>query len=374
MTTNLMSASSNLSNRPADEHFASWQDLRAAADRDDRNARTVVSPASNIEVVAADSGLAIVSKRAGSSFALNNHSAGEIARLAGASSGFVFDRLQPKVAAIALTDALSRTGEEIALHLGTITGSNGLHGGPVLRGITSPTYTRVSDSAIYAEVDRWLIGAGFKPALPTKNTDAQRNNIMGNNKPCLFRGLRDSFSFFMFEKTSEGAGGRPVRRGVMVENSEVGASSVWVRQFVFDEFCANFIIWNAREMVEFRAIHRGDAGRILRGVREQLRNATPEVMARELEILKLAAEVTFADNEETAVERLIKEFELSESMSKGAVMLAHANENRGVRPLSFAGVANGVTSMAKSARNADKLVELAGVGGDIYFAASKAGR
>lgn len=41
MTTNLLTVSRALTNRPADEHFASFADLRRAAEQDDRNARAV---------------------------------------------------------------------------------------------------------------------------------------------------------------------------------------------------------------------------------------------------------------------------------------------------------------------------------------------
>ncbi len=370
MSTNLMSASENLRNRPADQHYASFPQLLHAAQRDAENHREVRCPAHNLEVVADGRDLMLVSKRASAGYPLTSHSVRGLCAIAGARAEFVLDRLAPKVAAIALTDALSRTSDEVKVHIGTFTGSDGNQLPPVIRGFTSPTYTRVSDADLLREVDTWLIGAGFEPARPTKNTDAQRNNILGNNKPCLFRGVQDSFAFFMHEEGGAGAGGRPIRRGVVVENSEVGASSIWVRQFIFDDLCANFIIWGAREMVEFRGIHRGDRGKLIRDFREQLRRATPTILAKELEVLQTAAAKTFAVDVESAVDRLVREFELSEAASKGAVMLASANENRGVSPLSFAGIGNGVTSLAKSTNRAGQLVELATVGGRIYEAAS----
>ncbi len=371
MSTNLMSASSQLMNRPADEHNGSFQQLLAAAARDQRNHREVVAPLSSMEVVADDGQLLLSSKRvAGAAYPMTSHSVRALCTEIGARPEFLLGKVSPKVAAIAMSDALSRVSTPVKLLIGTFTGADGTQGHPLVRALTSPTYARVSDYEVLTECDRWLIGAGYQPAKPTKNTDAQQNNILGHNKPCLFRGDRDSFAFFMHTEEAAGAGDRPIRRGVVVESSEVGASSIWVQKFIFDDLCANFIIWGAREMTEFRGIHRGDPRKLARNLREQLRLATPAVTAKELEVLRAAAEKAFAPDVESAVDRLIREFEMSESSAKAAVMLAAANENRGVDPLSFAGVGNGVTSLAKSSSRAGQLVEVATLGGRIYEAAS----
>lgn len=371
MTTNLTVLSRSLTTRPADEHFATFADLRTAAATDDRNARVCTVASDSLEVVADADQLMLVSKKSGRGYPMTYHSSRRVAQLAGANADFVFGRLTPRVAAIALTDSLSRTSEDVQLHLGTVTRSSDLgHDGPVVRGITGTTYARVSDNAILHEVNEWLLPSGFVPALPTMNTDAQRNNIMGNNKPALFRGLSSSLFFFMAEgRGGEGAGGRPCHRGVLTSNSEVGQGSVKVTRFIFDALCANFIVWGARELQTTRRIHRGEPSRILRDVREQLRRETPEIMAAELDIMRRAAEVAFAPDLDTAVERLIKQFELSEAAAKTSLLLAAGGENRGTNALTHAWVANGVTSFAKSAANADRLVELATVGGDIYLAA-----
>jgi hypothetical protein len=366
--TNLMTASSNLKNRPADEHYSSMANLLSAARRDAATFRAVDTDVANLEVATNDGDLMLVSKRASAGYRLTNHSLSALCQLVGARTQFITS-LTPKVAAIAMSDALSRVGGSVKVHLGTFTGDSLQQGPVVARGLTSTGYSRFSDADLLGEADEWLVGSGFEAARPTKNTDSQRNNIMGNAKPALFRGDRDSFCFFMHEERSEGAGGRPIRRGVIIENSEVGASSVWIRSFIFDDLCANFIIWGAQQIQVYRGIHRGD--RLQRDVRAHLRSLMPTVTAKELDILHAAAAKTFAPDADTAVERLIKEFELSEERAKVAVMLASANENRGVAPLSYAGIGNGVTSLAKSTTRASTLVEVAQIGGLIYEAAAK---
>jgi hypothetical protein len=241
-----------------------------------------------------------------------------------------------------------------------------------LRAITSPTYCRVWDADLLREVHEWLLPVGFSPAKPTINTDAQQNNIHGNNKPSLFRGDRDSFSFFMTDKTDEGHGGRPVRRGFLFSNSEVGHRAIKSSRFVFDDVCANFIIWGAEQVVEEKIIHRGGAradANLLRRFRTALRQCTPALANEELLILRQAAEVTFAPTVEKAATRLAQQFNLTQAFAKQALAAARLDENRGLKELTHAWVANGVTSAAKATGNADSLFEFATVGGNIFAAA-----
>lgn len=369
--TQLLEASKNLATRPADEHFATFRDLRNAALADAKQFTTVVLPPEQLQVVAEGAELRV--RRAGGSaksYPMTSHSARAICRLAGASPEFVFERLSPQTAATALTEGLAR-GEQngVQLMIGTVTGADGVTQAPRLRAVTSPTYCRVWDADVYAEVDRWLLGAGYVPALPTKNTDAQRNNILGNNKPALFRGDRDSFSFFMHEETAAGAGDRPVRRGVFVKNSEVGSASLAPTRFLFDDICANFIVWGAAAMKTLRIIHRGRSeAHLLRRFTRELRECAPTIAAEELRVLSAAAEKQFAPSIEVAADRLNIEFGLSKAQAELALQRATWAENRQLTAMTHAWVANGVTSLAKETTYADSLVELATIGGDIYLA------
>ena len=94
-----------------------------------------------------------------------------------------------------------------------------------LRAITSDRYERVWDADVLEEVNRWLLGSGFIPAVPTINTDEFGTNVMGNTKPALFRSDRDMFSFFYSDKDPGDDGFGGLRKGVFVFNSEVGYKS-----------------------------------------------------------------------------------------------------------------------------------------------------
>jgi hypothetical protein len=50
-----------------------------------------------------------------------------------------------------------------------------------------------------------------------------------------------------------------LQRGVIVENSEVGASSLKLTRFLYREMCGNHIIWGAENVLEIAVRHVGDA-------------------------------------------------------------------------------------------------------------------
>ena len=371
MTTNLLDASAQLAHRPTDEHFADFATYLRAAQRDKTNSREIELDSTSLQVVA--EGDKLLLGRGTGAYGLTSYSFGRLAQIIGAPRGFLSDRLSPAVAAAAINDALQRT-EKVSLKLliGSTTDAD-LNGTDLkIRAITSPTYCRVWDADLLREVHEWLLPVGFKPALPTINTDSQQNNIHGNNKPALFRGDRDSFAFYMTDKVSEGHGDRPVRRGFLHTNSEVGHRAIKTSRFVFDDVCANFIIWGAQHVVSKKIIHRGGSSadaQLLRRFRTELRQCTPELVSTELEILRNAAVVAFAPTVEKAAERLTKQFNLTQAFAKQALEAARLEENRGLSELTHAWVANGVTSAAKATGNADSLFELATVGGDIFIAA-----
>lgn len=370
--TEIMTASTQLVSRPADEHFPSLADMRNAAQVDQNNHREVDMPVKDLRFTSLDGSLRVMRKEGGPSYPMTHHAFGQLCNKVGATRHFLGARLTPKVAATALNDAIVGCGpEEAKLLIGTVTKADSTTTAPHLRALTSTGYCRVWDADMLHEVNEWLIPNGFEPAKPTINTDTQRNNIMGNNKPCLFRGDKDSFAFFMTPNKEDqtGHGGRPVRRGIITGNSEVGARSLWTKRFVFDDMCANFIIWGAKAIKTKRIIHRGnDDAALLRRFRNELRQCVPNLNEMEMKILNKANEVIFADSDEKAAERLTKEFGLTQAFAAQAVEFTALKENAGLKVGSHAFYANGVTSAAKKTGNADKLIEMAEVGGDIFAA------
>lgn len=372
--TQLMQASRQLCERPSDEHFESFDALRQSARASRDNGRQVDIDPRAILFRPDDTqpgGVGVSLSDSLPAVSLSYHSARQLAGFAGASPAFVFERLSPKTAALALNEGI-RNGER---------GSSGpermvaLIDRGRLRAVNSQTYNRVWDADLLDIVHEWLLPHGFYPALPTKNTDAQRNNIFGNNKPALFRGDLDSFSFFMSDGDATDGGNRPVRRGVFITNSEVVVRSIGVQSFVFDDVCANFIVWGARAQRRMRIVHRkgkdaAQGGDVLRRFRDEIRRLTPTMATAELAMLDKAAETMFAQTRDKAEDRLVTAFGTTQKLARSILERADFGENQSHKAGTHAHVAAGATSLAKEEVNADAIMALATLGGDIIASAT----
>lgn len=125
--------------------------------------------------------------------------------------------------------------------------------GLLLRAVTSDKYARIWNWEVAGRL-RDLGAKGWEPARP----DIRQS--MGDY-PALYASDHDMFAFLrnstltVSERGSDGA----VYKGVIVENSEVGASALKMTRFLYREMCGNHIIWGASRVLEISVRHVGDA-------------------------------------------------------------------------------------------------------------------
>ena len=233
--------------------------------------------------------------------------------------------------------------------------------GDRLRAVTSDRYERVWDAELYDAIDRWLLPSGFIPAVPTFRTNG--TNVMGNNKPALFRSDRDSFAFFFSEEARDVFGG--LRKGVMVWNSEVGAKCLGFATFIFREVCGNFLIWGAGEVVERQARHTSAARELFREFDQELRCIANTVSPLELRLIDRAATTDFVakGDHAAAITRLQRDFKLPKRLAPDIVDAVFLPENPG--ELTVWGVVNGLTSVAKTLPYAADRADLSRVAGEL---------
>jgi hypothetical protein len=79
--------------------------------------------------------------------------------------------------------------------------------------------------------------------------------------PALYASDHDMFAFVANDSAHIKEPGNPdgLIRGVIVQNSEVGASSLWLMKFLYRAMCGNHIIWGASNVMEIKVRHTGDA-------------------------------------------------------------------------------------------------------------------
>jgi len=95
---------------------------------------------------------------------------------------------------------------------------------------------------------------GWEPARPDIRTSA-------DDFPALYASDHDMFAFIRNSSARVAEPGNPtgLQRGVIVENSEVGASALKLTRFLYREMCGNHIIWGATKVLELKIRHVGEA-------------------------------------------------------------------------------------------------------------------
>jgi len=352
-------AQEQLFSRAPEDHFESFEALRADADAQRRRCSTL--DAKDDRILFSGDGTQLDRKAA--TLRLTHFALGQLAAMAKVPMP-VLERLDGETRAKVMNRCFPRNRRY----------RTALVDGDRLRAVTSDRYERVWDTDVYDQVDRWLLPNGFIPAVPTINTNAQGANILGNTKPALFRSDRDSFAFFYGDKSPGDDGFGGLRKGIVVYNSEVGAKSFGFSTFYFREICANFLIWDATGVKARRARHTGAVVGAVREFREDLQEIGATLTTRELDAFEAVRATRFVpegpNERDLAVQRLVREFRLTEADALEAADLVRSPENPG--DFTVWGVVNGLTSAAKAGPYADDRFDRSVIAGRILASALQA--
>jgi hypothetical protein len=351
MTTILNMAKENLFRRPAEEHFESFAAIRDHAAQQRARCREIETR--DLNVLFGESGDVYFGDHA---VAPTHYSMTQLSAVARVPMA-VLERLEVPTRASVLNQTYERTRR---LRIGLADGNR-------LRAVTSDRYERVWDEQIYDTVDRWLLPSGFIPARPTMSSDSVGTNVRGNNKPALFRSDRDSFAFFYSEDDPHDAFGG-LRKGVCIFNSEVGAKSLGFSTFLFRDMCANFLIWGATGVVERTARHTSAVRELFGEFDQVLRTIANRVSPLEYSAIEKAARTDFVSGKdpEAVKARLVKEFGVPVKHVDDVVEAVFLPENVG--EFTNWGLANGITSVAKSLPYAADGVDLSRIAGQVLVA------
>lgn len=338
--TLLTQASHQLFTRPGEEHFESFPAIQAAA-RDQRaRCNTFDAREEEIRLIHQDEKIRL---RFGDVIVDPHHYLlTQLAQQASVPVGLLA-RLHQETVVSVLNQCLEKSRKYRTL----------LTDGDAGRAITSAQYERVWDDEIFDEIHNWLIPQGFVPAIPTINTDDIGTNMLGNNKPALFRSDRDSFVFFYSDRPTDGGGPYGgLRKGLVIYNSEVGAKSLGYSEFLFRDMCANFLIWGAQSVTDKKARHTGSVREFFGTMREDIRRISAEVEPESLRAIDKAATTLWVEGDPhtdhvrgVAAEKLVKKTSVPKKLAPQVIEAVFRPENP--RELSYWGVVNGITTMAK---------------------------
>jgi hypothetical protein len=189
-------------------------------------------------------------------FQLNDWGFSQLCKLAGVTKETV-NRLTPETAATVFSETLP--GGNKPLQVLTLEDQ--------VRSIHGASYTRLYNADLLAVVQEFAVD--FQP--PQKGF---------NGATGLYCGEQDLFAFLIDPQGWTEIGGEAFAPGFFVWNSEVGRRSVGIQTFWFQAVCANHIVWDAVEVVEFSRKHTANVHEALGEVRRSIETLVAQRDAR----------------------------------------------------------------------------------------------
>jgi Domain of unknown function (DUF932) len=236
--------------RPADERFASLDNLEAAvASRRTRSLEFKTDSTRMQFQASPDGDVQLLSRRTGV-ISPSHWSFGQTAALVGAPSAYLRKLPAPLAAQCLNHGVASRSVEGVKLMVidppdteKTLVPNGTLplvaNGRPILQAVTSQTYGRIWDADVVHAARRivdYSTEHGAKPFFNPKEWGGQPGGLYGSD--------HDVFLFFIDGGSIvDGGGDRDqMNRGWFMWNSEVGASIFGIASFLFRFVCGNYMI------------------------------------------------------------------------------------------------------------------------------------
>ena len=291
----LFQASKQWATRPEDERFDSLASLYQATKHYAEQAREKRMPFADLRVEALDGDVQLVGK-ANVPAKFTHWAFGQLCSRVGAPASYLRD-LPATLACQNLNHGLAqRIADKSANSLANLMFHQ--NGGLVLRSLLTDDYSRIWNHEVVERL-QGLEAQGWEPARP----DIRKS--MGD-WPALYASDHDMFAFVrnsnltVDEAGSDGA----IYKGVIVENSEVGASALKLTRFLYREMCGNHIIWGASKVLEISVRHVGSARHRWGGYFAAIRRYAEESVS-DLEAKIASAKVKLiADSKEEVLDAL----------------------------------------------------------------------
>jgi hypothetical protein len=236
---NLMTASEQWRNRPADERFQTLQSLSDSVQARRQNSRSTDIEIGELSIH--DNRNTLVLNHALTECEPSHWAFTQLANTLGAPASYL--RTLPRPLLVEnLTHGLKSADKE-AVKFMTIASPEG--GLSRLQAVTSTTYGRIWDADCVQACSRIVERSGGKFYNPPAYDIAT-----GKPKPSgLYASDHDVFMFMIDGGSRLEVGERAkLNRGFFMWNSETGARSFGLMTFLFNEVCGNHIVWGAQDI------------------------------------------------------------------------------------------------------------------------------
>ncbi len=343
MSTNLITASVQWRNRPADERFRTLEELKNAVLNRKNISFEGIAEIKDLTVTPVDDSITLDFD--GQNLEVTHWSFGQLCNLSGAPPSYL-RILPPDLVSDNLNYALPRTRESAKLLL-TANGTS------TLRAFTSESYGRIWDIDVVRAVE------GLCERNPSwHNPPAYRRTVTDRSEmenAGLYASDRDVFMFLVDEDHQIEIGNERLSRGFFVWNSEVGKSSFGLTTFLYRYICGNHIVWGAQEVREIRIRHSLHApSRAFSEVMPILNKYIESSTSYETQTIKKAMEYRPARNKEGVTEWLQKKG-FTKAVSEKAYEYAVQEEGSGT---SLWNIVQGFSAMARDKKHVDARIDI----------------
>lgn len=387
MPVNLMDANRQWANRPADERFWGLDDLNARLLSVKEHAVEARADIKRVRVEAVDDGLKIGGDKNGALVGITNHAFGQLCNRVEFPAGAIV-KVSADIAADIINYRIEQMDNDTEVQLLMDQREDGV----TIRSVTSEKYARIFGADLMPFLFA-MRDAGWKvpPARPNVNNApgsrlATEADVLANQSSGLtikvgdpiapaglYAGDRDMFTFMVNtdEQIDDGTG-RKWSRGFFLSNSEVGAGSVNLTEFMMAEVCGNHIVWGANNIVQVRYRHVGEAyDRTMEALElayTKLKDWRAPELARQLDIMRNHEIVPLA-NKEGLIDALYK-MRLTPVLTQKVIDAAYDagmeyGEIDGAMPNTPLGIVHGITRYSQTLSNANERYKMDAAGGLI---------
>lgn len=364
MLNTITSAAREYANRPKDERYPSVDALVEAAAHEKQLSAERSYNLKDLRAVADGENVLIQSPKGAARF--THWAFGQLARMVGAPAGYLRD-LPPGLAADCLNHGIkeSPTGSTASL---LVRAPNG-NPEPTVRACTSDSYARVWDSELYSAVVNQITRQDSRWTLPP---------TWSGESAGAYRGDRDSFlilvnggsivtdpslmnrpSYSPGATPTDGGTGAPTAgantgkgpsdgmyRGLLIRNSEVGASAITIETILYRYICGNHILWGAVVDKRFRRRHVGT--KVVRDAIREISSFAYQYVQqsgdRDAAIIRTLIDRELASTREAVIDELRT---IGATKEQAESAYAACEQYESASPRSFWGAAQGLTRISQ---------------------------
>lgn len=348
MSSTIATAAREYASRPADERFPSVDALVQHATHEKELSVERTYNLKDLRIKATSENDLILASPKGEA-KITHWAFGQACRMLEAPASFLREKVTAAIAATVLNHRIAESVPGSSANL-LVRGANGTPY-PIVRACTSESYGRCWDADLYASIAHGITKHDTKWTLPPTWTGESAG---------AYRGDRDSFLVLtnggsivtdpsLINKPGHGG---EMYRGLLIRNSEVGASSVVIERILYRYICGNHMLWGAIVDKSFRRRHVGkqvtrDVIREINTIAYNWSRQTPE---RDQAIIQGLIDREIAITADAVVDEL-RSMGATQEQAKAAYTLCV--EKEAVSPRSYWGVAQGLTRLSQAETHQD---------------------